>query len=573
MSFFKSNRVLAMDIGASDLKLAEFRACRSGLELMNIAVRPLGIEPDREIEAPLAIVEAIREVLREQRIRPAPVALSLAGPSAFLRLVKLPPVKPKRIYQTVQYEAQQNVPFPIDEVVWDYQLMGASPRELDVMLVAIKIEIVQNMTDCVEAAGLAVELVDVAPLALYNAVRYNYPELEGCTLVVDIGARSTNLVFMEEGRLSTRILPIIGSGNAIAQQLMKDFNLSFKEAEALKQDHARVAFGGAYEDFSDKVISRVSKTVRNTLTRLHVEVERSINFYRTQHGGTPPVCILLAGGTSVIARTDEFFREKLKLEVEYLNPFRNVVVCDAISAEQIGACAHVMGGVVGMGLRQLLPCPVEINLLPPKLAGEKAFARKQPFLATAAVGLVLVALCWWFYFSTMGRRIAERREKVQAVASQLESVAAQLKSVEARSAGVQERLDELLGVARARTAWLRALAAVQDCLGDGMWLVSLAPAGPVAAAPARAGRPAAGGQSPDPRPAAGVSHLRIRGMVFLDKDAESQDTEKNAVVQLRDRLRESPQFTEKTDIELAPPIGPEDCAREFTILAELRAPI
>lgn len=568
MSFLKSNRVLAIDIGAGELKLAEFRAARPGVELLNMAVCPLGIEPDHDIEMPLAIVEAIRNTLREKRIKPAPAALALTGPSAFLRLVKLPPVKPRRIYQTIQYEAQQNVPFPIDEVVWDYQLMGASQHELDVMLVAIKIELVQNMTDCLEAAGLSVELVDVAPLALYNAVRYNYPELEGCALVIDIGARSTNLVFIEEGRVSARTLHVVGSGNAITQQLMKEFSLSFKDAEELKRAHARVAFGGAYEDFSDKVISKVSKTVRNTLTRLHVEVERSINFYRTQHGGSQPSRILLAGGTSAIARTDEFFREKLKVDVEYLNPFRNIVVHDAISAEEIGAVAHVMGAVVGMGLRHSLPCPVEINLLPPKIASEKAFAKKQPYLLAAAAGLVLIALCWWFYFSTMSRRLMERRIVVRNEVAKVAPVDAQLKAVEERNAVLKARADSLAEVAQGRARWLRVLDGIRDCLPDGMWLVSLAPCKPAGQEPVRSRRSAPAAEQTGPRGESRIDHLRIRGMLFLDREGE-----KSGVVHFRDRLRESPLFTEKTEIELAPPVNPDDYAREFTIVIELREPI
>jgi len=468
MSFFKSNRVLAIDIGASELKLAEFRRGRSGVELLNLAVCPLGIEPDNEIDMPLAIVDAIRGVMKEKKIQPAPVALSVTGPSAFIRLVKLPPIKPKSVFQTVQNEAQQNVPFPIDEVVWDYQLMGTSHAELDVMLVAIKTEIVETMTDCVEAAGLQAELVDVAPMALYNAVRYNYPELEGCTLVIDIGARSTNLVFIEEARLSTRILPIVGTGNTITQQLMKEFNLPFKDAEELKRVHARVAFGGAYEDYSDKVISRVSKTVRSALTRLHVEVERSINFDRTQHGGSQPVRILLAGGTSVIARTDEFFKEKLKVDVEYLNPFRNIMVHEAISADEIGACAHVMGGVVGVGLRHMLPCPVEINLLPPKMVAEKAFAKKEPYLVAAAVGLVCIALCWWFYFSSMAERLAERKEKVQAAVTKLEAIEVQLKPIEAKNARLLTWPEELVGIVNQRTLWLSVLDSIHGRMSAGM---------------------------------------------------------------------------------------------------------
>ena len=180
MNPFKRNRVLAMDIGASDLKLAEFQFRKNGIELLKLAVRSFRREPGSDADIGPEIVLAIKNVLQDQQIRPAPVVLSITGQSAFLRLVKLPPVKRNRIYQTIQYEALQNVPFPIDEVVWDYQLMSGGEQEyLNVMLVAVKTDIVQNITDCIEATELDLEIVDVAPMALYNAVRYNYGAQKG----------------------------------------------------------------------------------------------------------------------------------------------------------------------------------------------------------------------------------------------------------------------------------------------------------------------------------------------------------------------------------------------------------
>ena len=312
-------------------------------------------------------------------------------------------------------------------------------------------------------------------MALYNTVRYNYVDVEGCILVIDIGARSTNLVFVEEGRFFSRNLPIMGTGNVITQQLMKEFDLSFKDAEELKRTHAAVAFGGAYEDYADKVISRVSKTVRGVMTRLHVEVERTINFYRTQQNGRAPDLVLLAGGTSVIACMDDFFKKKLKAEVEYLNPFRNVVVNNAITSEEIAACAHVMGEVVGVGLRHMLPCPLEINLLPPKIAAAKAFRRKIPLLFAAAAALVLILGCWWLYFAVMAEKLGARMEKIRTVVSRLESVEARLKPIEVRVADLRERSAVLEDLVQRRARWLHLLDSLHASLPDGMWLVDVAP--------------------------------------------------------------------------------------------------
>jgi len=126
----------------------------------------------------------------------------------------------------------------------------------------------------------------------------------------------------------------------------------------------------------------------------------------------------------------------------------------------------------------------------------------------------------------------------------------------------------LLDVAHGRTRWLSVLDGIHGCMPAGMWLVSLAPVGKSGPAPSRVRRSAPATPPPQAQAAAGISHIRIRGMTFLDKE-----TDENVVVQFRDRLRELPLFTEKTEIELAPPINLDDYVREFTIIIDLRDPI
>ena len=104
--------------------------------------------------------------------------------------MKLPSVDEEKIERIITFEAQQNVPFPIEEVVWDYQLVGSGvAEEIEVVLVAIKSDLLEDLNAAVEATGLQTRLVDVATMALYNAFRFNYSELTGCSLVIDIGAR------------------------------------------------------------------------------------------------------------------------------------------------------------------------------------------------------------------------------------------------------------------------------------------------------------------------------------------------------------------------------------------------
>ena len=201
---------MALDIGASTVKVGEFQASKGqGLRLTNFNFADLGIDPEHEENRKALIVSTVRNVVREKNIKATQCGIfSVSGQSVFTRFVKLPPVEESKVAQIIQYEAQQNVPFPIDEVIWDYQLLGTNPQgELEVVLLAIKSDIIEELTEGVESAGLRTEMVDVAPMALYNAVRYNYGDLEGCTMVVDLGARTTNLLFLEQNRVFSRSIP------------------------------------------------------------------------------------------------------------------------------------------------------------------------------------------------------------------------------------------------------------------------------------------------------------------------------------------------------------------------------
>jgi len=573
---FKSDRILSLDIGASGLKLAEFIPLRSGgVELVSYAVGSLGLDPQSESDKSSYITTTIRELMRDGGIRPGKVLLSVSGQSVFSRFVKLPPVDRDKVEQIIQYEAQQNVPFPLNEVVYDYQLIGSTSGEMDVMLAAIKADIIQQITAAVEAAGLEPDLVDVAPMALYNAVRYNYPQLPGCALVIDMGARSTDLIFIEQSRVFSRSIPV--AGNAITQQIAQEFQLSFADAEQMKMAHAFVAFGGAYEGPKSEVQDRVSKSVRSVMTRMHAEINRSINFYRGQQAGQQPSLILLTGGTSVIPYTDTFLKEKLKMEVDYLNPFQNVAVSDSIDTEKIGRHAHVMGQAVGLALRRVLSCPIEIDLMPPNVVQAKVFRRKHPVLVLAAACLVLILAAWCAYYYRMGKLAGGRLARVENTVRQLQGVEAGLRDTEQQMDAIATDVSRLAGLVERRSFWLRVLDQVRSCLPDGMWLNSVRPltsletgaaAKPVTerAAAAPAAMFAAGSTNP-------IRAVEIEGLGYLDKIQLRDFSEVDKVIRsFRDSLRAQPLFTTNTDVKSQSVPGPDDYVVRFKIVAVLNTP-
>src|SRR5688500_17084741 len=194
--------LLAVDVGAATLKLAEFELKEEGgLLLRQYGIKGLGAEGAQEATREAAMVAALQQLLAENKFASRNVNVCAPGFHVFSKFVKLPPVDTSKVTQIIQYEAQQNVPSPLEETVWDYQIMGATASgEMEVLLVAIKADVVETMFRTADGAGVKIQLVDVSPAALCNAFRYNYGYLEGCTMLLDIGAKTSNLLFFEKGK-------------------------------------------------------------------------------------------------------------------------------------------------------------------------------------------------------------------------------------------------------------------------------------------------------------------------------------------------------------------------------------
>ncbi|MDD4018209.1 MAG: type IV pilus assembly protein PilM [Kiritimatiellae bacterium] len=551
---FSSDRILALNVGAGKIILAEF-SVKSGRppELVNYGTYEWGVEPENEVGVGGLLAPAIREIMKSRGIRPAPLMLSISGQMVFPRFVRLPAVGEDKLLQMVRYEVEQNVPFPMEEIVWNHQFIGDdSSGEQCAMIVAAKIESVREVTDRVVEAGLEPDTVDVAPMALYNCLRYNYADLDGCSVLLDIGARSTNLIFIEDEKIYSRCIPV--AGNAITQELAKSFQIPFAEAEALKRERGFVALGGVFAT-EDEVAERISKIVRNVVTRLHAEISRSINFYRSQQGGNAPSRVYLTGGTAVLPHLDTFFREKLQVEVVYLNPFTNVGVGNRINRERAGADAFVLAETVGLALRRSLACPVEINLMPPEIVKRKSLKKRIPFFGLAAAGILLSLFSWTMYETQMGKLYAFQGERVSAKLSACKAKQAGLSKAEKARGEVQRKADAVRDVILQRTAWLKRVDAVRKSLFEGMWLTELVPV----------------------KDAAGtVTGIRIVGRGWVDKLREIEEKARasgrmvTAVEELRDRLKTQSAFGKgPQDVKIVGVKDVEAFLIEFTIEAAL----
>jgi len=459
-----SKTFLTVDFGAGSLKLAEFEVNEAGgLRLKSFAIKPLGAEGSAEATREATILKALQEALAEKGVKAKAVNVCAPGYHVFSKFVKLPPVDATKVTQIIQYEAQQNVPFPLAEVVWDYQILGSAPSgELEVLLVAVKSEVVEGLFRVAAHTKLQLQLCDASPAALCNAFRYNYGDLEDCTMLLDIGAKTSNLLFFEKGKVFSRSINL--GANSITQDFANEAKLKFDDAEQIKLAEGFVSLGGAYEEPENPNQAAISKIARQFMTKLHIQVNQTIQFYRGQQGGAQPQRLFLSGGASIMPYTAQFFAEKLNLPVEYFNPLRNVQIDPSVNLEELARVAHSLGEVVGLGLRNLANCPVEMNLMPDSTLRWQAFDQKKPYFIATIFSLVLVAGAVGFLFQqlavTKENDITELQPKVAKVRSQDD----RFTSAYGKFQKAQKESDQLTSWMESRYYWGDVLAEMRRVL-------------------------------------------------------------------------------------------------------------
>jgi len=420
------------------------------------------------------------------------------------------------------------VPFPIDEVVWDYQLVGGGVDEqLQVVLVAIKSDLLEGINAAVEAAGLRPMVNGVANMALYNAFRYNYSDVTDSSLVVDIGARTTNLLFIEPGKIFSRSVPI--GGSSITTALAREFNEPFAAAETRKRESGFVSLGGAYADPADVDIARMSKIIRSTMTRLHAEIMRSISHYRSQQQGKAPARIYLCGGSSGMPYMREFFQEKLQVPIEFFNPVRNVVIASEADTRQIAQSAHLLGELVGLGLRAVASCPMELNLRPASVIRAHEVERRRPFLIGAAACVIAALLGWSVFYMHAAGVLSAVKERVDAKVATLRGFQTRIDGIRKEAHTLDSGALPLLEAVNARSFWPQLLEDLNARLPkENIWVTELIPlsngkpvigavtARPGAAAPAAepAATPITGARAAGGRAQGGpaIDGLLVRGL-------------------------------------------------------------
>lgn len=349
MGFFGTKELIGLDIGSSSIKLAHLKSAGAEYRVRRFGVFPLPPEAiiDGAIMDQATVAEGIRTALRELNVREKEAAISLSGNAVIIKKVVLPTTTPEELQDSIQWEVEQYIPFDIKDVRIDFQVIGPlreDPSRMDVLLAAVKNEVVNDYVTVVKEAGLVPAVVDVDAIAAGNAFELCHPVSdEQVPMVLNVGASFMNINILHAGvPLFTRDVPI--GGGAYTSEIQKQFAVSFETAEEMKVGRKEVG---------DRA-GRLDEIMRAVSALLATEAQRSYNFFSATYPDRLVTKVFLTGGAARSAHLKEIMAEKIGVAVEIFDPFEGLSVdertVDRSVVSQHGTAATV---AVGLAMRNL----------------------------------------------------------------------------------------------------------------------------------------------------------------------------------------------------------------------------
>ncbi|MBY0522659.1 MAG: type IV pilus assembly protein PilM [Gemmataceae bacterium] len=342
--------------------------------------------------------EALEKFLSRNNLKGDIVAMSIPGQSGLARFVKLPPVEEKKITEIVKFEAKQQIPFNLEEVVWDYQRIGSSvvtdgfAMETEIGLFAIKREMVYRALQHFQEVHVELNIVQMAPLSLCNYAAYDLlnkdpipaegEEEDGkkqCVVVLDIGVETSNLVITDGERIIwQRPIPI--GGNRFTRALTKDLKLTFAKAEHLKKNATK-----------SPDLRRILMALKPDLSEFVNEVQKSLNFFTNSHRDAHIQYLMGLGSAFKLPGLQKYLNEKLQLEVRKLQKFNRLSGESVITAPVFTDNVMTFAVAYGLALQGLKQSRLQTNLLPQEIRMERLIRAKKPWAVGAAAALLLGA--------------------------------------------------------------------------------------------------------------------------------------------------------------------------------------
>lgn len=383
----KSNEAWGLDIGANAIKAIKLARSGDGVEVEEFEVIPFKTiltTPDLDVDEEIQL--GLEKLLANHNLSDAPVFVSVAGNMATAKFAKLPPVSKKQIRGMVQYEAKQQIPFPLEDVEWDYQVFSQDDMpDVEVGIFAITKARIEGFLANLSDVGIRVAGVSLSPLSVYNAFAFDEDiDFDSAgTIFVDIGTSSTDVIISDQGGVWLRTLPI--GGNHFTDTLVDQFNLSFPKAEIHKKDAG-----------SSKYARQIFQAMRPVFSDLVQKLQHTIGFYQSQNRDADLQRIVCVGSTFKLPGLRKYLQKQLEMEIVKPTGYAKLEM-DARKESEFSNSVLNMATAYGLALQGLEIGRIDANVLPKHIIKTRIWKAKGPVFVAAASLLLGVGVGGFVY--------------------------------------------------------------------------------------------------------------------------------------------------------------------------------
>ncbi|MEC7230760.1 MAG: pilus assembly protein PilM, partial [Verrucomicrobiota bacterium] len=452
-----SSKQLIINCGASRVTASVVSSSGGALQIEKLVTESLNYDYFDD-DAWLGAVGVALHTLHHQHKFSGNASFIIPGNQVLTKTIRIPHVEDSKRAQIIAFEAQQNIPYPLHEVVWDSQVLGDDGVETEVLFIACKSNTIEDFCGEVARAGFSVDTINAATVLDYNAIQFAYPSLDEDVLLINIGARSTNLLFKNPDGFFVRNIQL--GGNSLTQNIADSIGKPFAMAEEVKHKFFSGDLDYSDDDSGAKLLTSCSDSF---MRRMGQEITRSIVNYRRQKGGAAPKRILLSGRGALLEGITEQLSTSQKVCVEFFDPLQNVTLDGELDSGSISLRLQT-SEIIGAAAQHMVADSAGVNLLPDEVQREMEFGSKKPYLITAAICLALSPWPVFVGHKQLGNAYEQATKATQVQVAPLQSRHSQILDNTDKALKVSASIRRVEGLVNSKTNWIQFFAELQASL-------------------------------------------------------------------------------------------------------------
>lgn len=456
-----SKNKLIINCGASHVSVAEFGTASGRLVLESFQMQELNYDYSVQENWLNALTFALKTMKVSGKA-------TIIAPSMLLltKTIKIPHVEPDRRAEVIAFEAEKNIPYPIADVAWDYQIISDDGVETEIFLTSMKSSAADEFCAALTSVGVIPTSIEASSILDYNT--WKYCGLENDVIILNVGAKFSNMLIARDDGVFVRSIPV--GGNALTQHIADSIGRNFETSEELK-----LRFFSTSEHSGNSGAEHFTSAAKSVMQRIGIELKRSILNYRRTGRVATPKKIYLTGRASLLSGFAEYLAEDQKMSVEYLDALANVSVSPKVNQALLTSCSSQVSELVGEAVRMLMPDAMGVTLLPRHIVEETEFARKRPLMLLSAAILALAVVPPFMYLSKALSSDKDFSEAFIKATPELEARYAKLQENEKIAKSYTEKIAGLEGLAKSKSNWINLFIDLEARLMEqkDVWLDNL----------------------------------------------------------------------------------------------------